>query len=248
MNPKNAFTIYPAIDLRGGQVVRLVQGDPHRQTVYSAYPDEVAWRWVLAGAEWLHVVDLDAALGVPSAENLAALGQILAVTRQLQPVVRVQFGGGLRSLPAIAAALRLGVSRVVLGTAAVEDPRLLAKAVAVFGPGRVGVALDGRAGQVQVRGWTRAGGVTAVALGTQLRRAGLRTALYTDIQRDGAGQGVNVAETRRLADGSGLEVIASGGVASLGDVRQARQAGLSGVIIGRALYEGQVRLSEALQC
>ncbi len=237
-----AFTVYPAIDLRGGKVVRLQEGDPRRQTVYSDDPAEVAARWLAAGATWLHVVDLDAAFGEDAGPNRRALQAIL------QHGGRVQFGGGLRTAQAVAELLDLGVSRVVLGTAAVDDPDLVARALARFGPDAVAVAIDARDGRVRTRGWQAGSGLDAVALACRLAALGLRTAVHTDIARDGLGAGVNVAASRALAEASGLAVIASGGVASLADVIAARAAGLSGVIIGRALYEGQVDLKEALRC
>lgn len=238
----SVFIVYPAIDLRGGKVVRLQAGDLHRQTAYSDDPVEVAARWRAAGAEWLHVVDLDAAFGEDAAANRRALAAIVRLGG------RVQFGGGVRTLDDMAGLLDLGVSRVVLGTAAVENPDLVAGAVARFGPGAVAVAIDARDGRVRTRGWQAESGLDAVALACRLAALGLRTAIHTDIARDGLGTGVNVAASRALAGASGLDVIASGGVASLADVRAVRDAGLSGVIIGRALYEGHVDLREALRC
>lgn len=238
----SAFIVYPAIDLRDGRVVRLQEGNPHRQTAYGDDPAEVAARWRAAGAAWLHVVDLDAAFGEEAGANRRALAAILRLGG------RVQFGGGVRTADAVAGLLDLGVSRVVLGTAAVENPDLVAVALARFGPEAVAVAIDARDGRVRTRGWQAESGLDAVAFARRLADLGLRTAIYTDIARDGLGTGVNVAASRALAEASGLEVIASGGVASLADVRAVRDAGLSGVIIGRALYEGQVDLREALRC
>lgn len=236
------FTVYPAIDLRRGKVVRLQEGDPHRQTAYSDAPAEVAARWRAAGATWLHVVDLDAAFGEDVAANRRALAAILRTGG------RVQFGGGVRTLDDMAGLLDLGVSRVVLGTAAVENPDLVAGALARFGPEAVAVAIDARDGRVRTRGWQAESGLDAMVFACRLAALGLRTAIHTDIARDGLGTGVNVAAGRALAEASGLDVIASGGVASLADVRAVRDAGLSGVIIGRALYEGQIDLREALRC
>lgn len=236
------FTVYPAIDLRGGKVVRLQGGDPNRQTAYSDDPREVALRWRSAGADWLHVVDLDAAFGAENAANRRALDAILRLGGQ------VQFGGGVRTLEEMAALFDLGVTRVVLGTAAVEHPALVAQALARFGPGAVAVGIDACGGRVRTRGWQADSGLDAVEFACRLAALGLRTVIHTDIARDGLGTGVNVAASRELAAASGLDVIASGGVAALADVRAARAAGLRGVIIGRALYEGQVDLREALRC
>jgi phosphoribosylformimino-5-aminoimidazole carboxamide ribotide isomerase len=234
------FTVFPAIDLRAGQVVRLAQGDPARQTVYGADPRLVAERWQAAGAEWVHVVNLDGAFGEASPANTAALAAILAIG------LRVQFGGGLRDRASLSRALEAGVARAVLGTAAVEDPALVDWALGVFGSERVAVGIDAREGQVQVRGWQGATALGAEALGRRLRQQGVTWCVHTDVARDGVGTGVNVAASQELARATGLSVIASGGVAGPGDVRAVRAAGLAGVIIGRALYEGRVELADVL--
>jgi phosphoribosylformimino-5-aminoimidazole carboxamide ribotide isomerase len=239
------FTIFPAIDLRGGKVVRLKQGDPTRQTTYADDPAAVARRWLDAGARWLHVVNLDGAFGERSTANQRALGAILSeVAEQAQ----VQLGGGLRTLAAVENALALGVRRVVLGTVAVENPSLVEQALKRFGPQRIVAGIDARQGRVRIRGWGDDSGVDTLTLGSRLFRQGVRTVVFTDIVRDGVGSGVTVQATRNLADSTGLAVIASGGVATLEDIQRVRQAGLAGVIIGRALYEGQIDLEEALQC
>jgi phosphoribosylformimino-5-aminoimidazole carboxamide ribotide isomerase len=237
------LTIYPAIDLREGTVVRLAQGDPGRQTVYDADPIAVARRWIDAGATWLHIVNLDGALGLKDGRNQRALRVIQQAAAER---ACIQFGGGLRTLADIECALSLGLDRVVLGTVAAERQELVAAALARHGPGRIAVSIDARAGQVRVRGWTRGAGITPLALAQGLIKAGLRIIVYTDIARDGVGTGVNVVAAHELAQATGLEVIASGGVASLEDIRGARDAGLAGVIVGRALYERQVDLLQAL--
>lgn len=240
----SAFTVYPAIDLRGGQVVRLKEGDPARQTAYSTDPAGTARRWLSTGAPWLHVVNLDGAFGERDASNQGALKAILGVSGDFG--AQVQFGGGLRSLESVQSALELGVNRAILGTLAVEQPEVLKDALDRFSPERIAVGIDARDGLVQVRGWREGSGVPASELALQLRTLGLRTVIFTDIRRDGTGRGLNLSATRSLADASELEVIASGGVHTLDDVAAARQAGLAGVIIGRALYEGTVDLREAL--
>lgn len=240
------FIVYPAIDLRGGQVVRLVQGDPARQTAYGNDPGSMALRWLEAGAKWLHVVNLDGAFGEPDQQNRSALRRILEVSAQAG--AQVQFGGGLRSLADIEGAFLLGVNRVILGTVAVEAPELAAEALQRYGSQRVGLGLDARQGKVQVRGWQAGSALDALTLGKQLFDLGFRLAVYTDVDRDGAGSGVDASGARLLAQHTGLDVIASGGVATLEDVRLARQAGLKGVIIGRALYDGRVSLQEAFTC
>lgn len=234
--------VYPAIDLRGGRVVRLAQGDPARQTTYSSDPAEVAARWCAAGAAWLHVVNLDGAFGETDTINGQALKVILQTAKERR--VKVQFGGGVRTMADAGRILQMGVERVVLGTAVVENPDMAAQAVAEFGAERIGAGLDVRDGKVRVRGWTQGSQVTAVELGTALYGVGIRTAVFTNIARDGVGQGVDVTAARELADATGLNVIASGGVASQEDIDAVRAAGLAGVIVGRALYEGQVLLEQ----
>lgn len=236
-----SFTIYPAIDLRGGKVVRLKEGDPARMTSYSDQPVEVATRWLSMGAEWLHIVNLDGAFGEIGDANRAALVSILKTG------ARVQFGGGLRSLDAIDDALSLGVTRVVLGTIAVEHRDVVAHAMHKFGAERIAVGIDARDGLVSVRGWKDDSNIAATDLALQMRTLGLRTIIFTDIRRDGLGSGLNIRSTRELAEVSGLDVIASGGVHTMADVIAARDAELSGVIVGRALYEGTIDLNEALR-
>jgi len=235
------FTIYPAIDLRGGKVVRLKEGDPAQMTSYSNDPTEMARRWLDAGSSWLHVVNLDGAFGESDDANRVALQSILKLG-----VPKVQFGGGIRSLNAIDQAIGLGVKRVVLGTIAIESPDVVADALKRFGVERIAVGIDAREGLVRVRGWKNNSGISAIDLALQMRTLGLRTLIFTDISRDGLGSGLNIAATRELAEASGLNVIASGGVHTLDDVIATRDAALSGVIIGRALYEGTIDLKEAL--
>jgi phosphoribosylformimino-5-aminoimidazole carboxamide ribotide isomerase len=219
-----------------------MQGDPDLETDYASEPLDVARRWRRAGADWVHVVNLDGAFGERSTGNLAALERILRGKTGLQ----VQFGGGLRDLASVWRAVDLGVSRVVLGTAAVETPALVDAVLEIFGPERIAVGIDARGGEVQTHGWQEASSVTAVELGRQWAAKGIRWIIFTDVGRDGMGTGVNLDATIELAQTSGLNVIAAGGVASLDDVRRTYEAGLSGVIIGRALYEGQVALEDAL--
>jgi phosphoribosylformimino-5-aminoimidazole carboxamide ribotide isomerase len=244
----SSFTIYPAIDLRRGQVVRLVQGDPSRQTIYADEPGAIARRWIEAGAAWLHVVNLDGAFGDSDRENQAALTAILAEATRLSPPGKVQLGGGLRSLADLERAFILGVDRAILGTAAVEDPSFVEQALRQFGAGRLALAIDVHHRQLRVRGWQAGSRIDPTALGVWFARLGGRTAIYTDVSRDGLGRGVNVSAARKLSEASRLEVIASGGVSSQEDVQRVRQAGLQGIIVGRALYQGQVDLRELLSC
>ncbi len=233
------FTIYPAIDLREGRVVRLAQGDPDRETAYDIQPLAVARRWQAAGAVWLHVVNLDGAFGEGGRKNVTALARILTTG------LKVQFGGGVRDLETVRRVLDMGVARVVLGTVAVENPAVVEQALADFGPERLAVGIDARDGYVRTRGWREAAPLTALELAQQWATLGGRWLIFTDIARDGMGSGVNVEATAALAQATGLHVIASGGVATLEDVRRVKAAGLHGVIIGRALYEGHIDLEAA---
>jgi len=240
-----SFTIYPAIDLRAGRVVRLKEGDPARMTAYSDDPAEMARRWLSDGASWLHVVNLDGAFGERDTANQQALLSILKVTNEFD--TQVQFGGGLRSLDSIARALELGVRRIVPGTIAVEQPAVVAEALTRFSAERIAVGIDARDGLVRVRGWQSDSGISALDLALQMRTLGLRTVIFTDVSRDGLGRGLNIDATRELADVSGLDVIASGGVHTLENVIAARDAELSGVVVGRAIYEGTLDLKIALR-
>ena len=230
------FIIFPAIDLRQGQVVRLKEGDPLRQTNYSTQPGEMASRWLADGASWLHVVNLDGAFGEAGQTNQAALLQIIQSARQAG--ARVQFGGGLRTLQAVNSALESGVERAILGTLAVEDPRVFQTILDKWGAERIGVSLDARDGIVQLRGWQQTSQTRAHDAAIRLQQMGLKWLVFTDIARDGLQTGFNLQATCDLAAESGLSVIASGGVSGPEDAFSARQAGLAGMIIGRALYEG----------
>ena len=236
-----SFVVYPAIDLRQGKVVRLREGDPAQLTAYSDDPVKTARHWLEAGASWLHVVNLDGAFGEGDSANRMALESILKLGTQ------VQFGGGMRSLEAIENALDLGVTRVVLGTVAIENPELVMDALARFGPEQIAVGIDARDGLVQVRGWKNGTATPATDLALRMRTLGLTTAIFTDVSRDGMGRGLNIDSTRKLAEVSGLNVIASGGVHTIADVIAAKEAGLAGCIIGRALYEGTIDLKKSLQ-
>jgi phosphoribosylformimino-5-aminoimidazole carboxamide ribotide isomerase len=233
--------LYPAIDIRHGRVVRLSQGEATRQTVYGDDPVAVADHFAEQGAEWIHVVDLDRAFG--DGENLALVRRLVARAGWR---VKVQLGGGLRSPEQIRAGLEQGVTRVVVGTAAALDPALVPAVLAAEGAERIAVGIDARDGQVAIRGWTEAANLTAEALARRVTGDGVRTLIYTDVARDGMLAGPDLEGARRLQQGR-ASVIVSGGVAGVADVRAAREAGLSGVIVGRALYEGRLGLVEALE-
>jgi len=234
-----SFTIFPAIDLRHGQVVRLREGDPQQETHYSSNPAQIAEYWLSAGATWLHVVNLEGAFGQPDSENQLALQLIIQVALRHQ--ARIQFGGGLRTLKDVELALEEGVNRVILGTLAVEQPEQVAQAIQQFGADRVAVGLDARDGFIRTRGWQQSTMIPAIQLAQSFSTAGLRWLVFTDIARDGMQTGLNLVATVELAQATGLYVIASGGMSSLDDIDNARRAGLAGIIVGRALYEGSVR-------
>lgn len=238
------FTVFPAIDLRRGQVVRLQQGDPARQKIYDSDPASTARRWLQMGASWLHVVNLDGAFGEKDKANRLALERILSTAWQYG--AQVQFGGGLRTLSDLETILEMGVARVVIGTVAIESPEIMNAALQRFGADRVAAGIDAREGRVRVRGWISETGVIALDLAARLRKDGLSWLVFTDIARDGVGSGVNLTATLGIAGVSGLHVIASGGVNGIDDIRRCREAGLAGVIIGRALYEGKIDLKTAL--
>lgn len=234
--------LYPAIDLRRGQVVRLSQGDDARTTVYGTDPVAQAEAFAEAGAQWLHVVDLDRAFG--DGDSTAA---VRAITARVGGRLQVQTGGGIRSVEAARAALEAGAARVVVGTAAVTDPALVPALLAAHGAGAVAVGIDAKDGHVAVKGWTETSALTTQALGARVRREGVRTVVYTDIGRDGMLVGPDIAGAVALA-GEGLDVIASGGVGTLEHLRAVAAAGLAGVIVGRALYERAFTLDDALAC
>jgi phosphoribosylformimino-5-aminoimidazole carboxamide ribotide isomerase len=231
--------IYPAIDLRGGQVVRLKEGDPARQTVFSGDPAAIARQWIDQGAQWIHMVNLDGALAAANGNSA-----ILETVARLG--VRVQFGGGLRGLDDIAEALARGAARVVLGTVAVREPAVVGEAVRRWGAERVCVALDARDGKIATHGWQQTADMTPAALGLEMAKLGVRHALFTDVRRDGSLEGSNIAATTALARETGLAVIASGGVQHIEEIHALRAGGAAGVIIGMALYRGELTLAAAL--
>jgi phosphoribosylformimino-5-aminoimidazole carboxamide ribotide isomerase len=232
--------LFPAIDIRHGRVVRLSQGEATRQTVYGDDPVAVAEGFAALGARWIHVVDLDRAFG--DGDNTAVVRRIAA---RVGGRVRVQLGGGLRSVELVRAALEQGVSRAVIGTAAALDPAVVPAAIGLVGPERIAVGIDARDGLVAIRGWTERSALSAEALARRVVADGVRTLVYTDVARDGMLTGPDLEGARRL-QALGAGVIASGGVAGVEDIVAAREAGLAGVVVGRALYEGRVELSAAL--
>jgi phosphoribosylformimino-5-aminoimidazole carboxamide ribotide isomerase len=237
----SGFTIYPAIDLKGGQVVRLAEGDMARATVYADDPAAQARRFHDDGATALHVVDLDGAFA-GAGVNSAAVEAIVAAFPG-----RVQVGGGIRSRADIDRWLALGVARVVMGTAALDDPDLV-RAAAKAAPERIVVAVDAKGGMVATRGWASVSTVAVADLARRFEDAGVAAVLFTDVGRDGLLKGVNVAATAALAAACALPVIASGGVAGPDDITALRRhANIEGVIVGRAIYDGRLTLPDALR-
>jgi phosphoribosylformimino-5-aminoimidazole carboxamide ribotide isomerase len=241
------FDVYPAIDLRAGRVVRLLRGDYDRQTVYGNDPAAQADAFAAAGARWLHVVDLDAARDGWAA-NLDAVRAVAA--RAAGAGVAVQSGGGVRDVGAASALWEAGVTRVVVGTAAVERPDLVRELSAI---GAVAVGVDVRGDEVAVKGWTVSGGVTSVDTVRRFEDAGVAAVVVTQIGVDGTLAGPDLALYERLLDATALDVVASGGVGTLDDVRSLAalrrgDRGLAGVVVGRALYDGAFTLQEAMAC
>lgn len=232
--------IYPAIDLRGGKVVRLKEGRLDQQTTFSDDPLSVGKAWLDSGAQWLHIVNLDGAFAQAN-DNLAVMEKIAKFGGL------IQFGGGLRSLADIDRALSAGATRIVLGTIAIQNPDLVYQALAQYSAEAICVGLDSRDGKVTTHGWQHVTDVTATALGQRMAAAGLRHALYTDVARDGGLTGSNVEGTIALGRETGLQVIASGGVSTLDEIKTLAQSGVvAGAIIGMALYTGALNLPDAL--
>ena len=236
----SGFTVFPAIDLRDGIVVRLAQGNPERQTSYGDSPRRWAERWKSEGATWLHVINLSGAFDQDSRLNLQALKTILTVG------LRVEFGGGIRDQESLRIPLEMGVERVFLGTAAIRTPALVDWALAAYGPARIAGDIGARDGKVTVQGWQETTALSVLEVGQRFHAQGLEWCVLTDVNRDGVSTGVDVAGAVELQNTTGLKVVASGGVSSLEDVRRVREAGLAGVIIGRALYDEKLSLRAAL--
>lgn len=235
--------IFPAIDLKGGQVVRLAEGDMDRATVYGDNPAHQATLFQHAGAQWLHMVDLDGAFAGESVNGDAVAGVLAAFKG------KVQLGGGIRTRESIDRWLDLGVERVVIGTAALKNPELV-RAAAKDHPGRIVVAVDARDGMVATDGWADVSDVSVADLARRFEDAGVASLLFTDVGRDGLLKGCNVEATVALAREVAIPVIASGGVTDIRDIELLRPHvtdGIEGVISGRALYDGRLSLAEALQ-
>jgi phosphoribosylformimino-5-aminoimidazole carboxamide ribotide isomerase len=234
--------LFPAIDLKEGRCVRLVQGDMDRATIFNDDPADQAARFAVQGFQWLHIVDLDGAFaGRPM--NASAVDAILA-----RVTIPVQLGGGIRDMKTVEGWLAKGVARVIIGTAAVRDPDFVREAARLH-PGRIAVGIDAKDGRVAVEGWAQSSTLTADELGRRFEDAGVAAIIYTDIARDGILTGLNIPMTLALARAVRIPVIASGGLASMADVERLLEpdcAGLAGAITGRALYDGRIDPVEAL--
>ncbi|TAE79832.1 MAG: 1-(5-phosphoribosyl)-5-[(5-phosphoribosylamino)methylideneamino]imidazole-4-carboxamide isomerase [Alphaproteobacteria bacterium] len=235
--------IYPAIDLKSGQCVRLFKGDMDKATVFSQHPADQAHSFQEAGFAWLHLVDLDGACAGKSM-NTESIEAILA-----KITIPVQLGGGIRELAHIEHWLSRGISRVILGTVAAKNPELVKQACRIY-PNKIAVGIDARCGMVAVEGWVDDSELEAIELAKRFEDAGVEAIIYTDIERDGAMQGANIEETAMLARSISTPVILSGGVTNMQDVQMIKRYeadGIAGMIIGRALYEGTIPYQEALR-
>jgi phosphoribosylformimino-5-aminoimidazole carboxamide ribotide isomerase len=231
--------VYPAIDIRGGRCVRLVEGDFARETAFDADPVDAANRWTAAGATWIHVVDLDGAVSGATA-NRDAIARIVSAID-----VPIQLGGGIRTAADVEHTFALGVQRAILGTSAIREPEAVVALIERWGD-RIAVGLDARNGLLAAAGWLEQTDVSALERAQLLLDAGLRHLIYTDIHRDGTLQGPNLGALSAMTAIGGTAVIASGGIGSIDDIDAVRETGAGGVIVGRALYDGRVDLAEAI--
>jgi len=232
--------IYPAIDIKDGKCVRLVQGRFDDETIYSDDPVEVALKWERFGAQFLHVVDLDGArTGEP--RNAKVISEIAA-----RVSVPVQMGGGIRSVDKVEAVLNSGIKRVILGTSAIKDPELVRIVLKEYGDS-IAIGIDARDGMVAIEGWEKTSDFTAVEFARKMQSLGAKTIIYTDISRDGMLSGPNLKAMEEMAGAVDIDVIASGGVGRIEDISNLKNTGVSGVIIGKALYTGNVDLKQALE-
>ena len=234
--------LYPAIDLMGGEVVRLQQGRADQKTVYSNDPAAFAKRWETEGGDWLHIVDLDAAF-TGEQRNLSSVKAIVEAVD-----IPCELGGGMRSVKAIEAALKVGVSRVVIGTKACENPDWIFDLISLFGSSQIAIGIDAKDGEVSLRGWTSGSGIKATVLAKQMIDLGVKTIIYTDIATDGMLTGPNFTALQEMLVAAPCDLIASGGVGTADDVRRLREIpGIHGAIIGKALYDGAFTLSDVAE-
>lgn len=232
--------LFPAIDIKNGQCVRLRQGSFRDVLVYSDVPLKAAKQWEANGASFLHIVDLDGAL-LGHSVNDDVIREIVG-----QVKIPVQVGGGIRTIKDIENKLSLGISRVIIGTRAARDPGFMREAVSTFGPERIIAGIDAKDGVVAVEGWEKLSNYNAVSLALEMKKAGVRTIVYTDISKDGMLQGPNLVHTREMVLDTGLDIIASGGISSLKDLEMLQEINVYGAIIGKALYEDRIEFKKAV--
>lgn len=232
--------LYPAIDIKNGQCVRLCQGVFSDVNVYAEKPYTVAKEFEAAGASFLHIVDLDGAL-LGHTANAAAISEIVANVS-----IRTEIGGGIRTLEDIEQKLKLGLNRVIIGTRAVKEPQFIKEAVERFGAERIVIGIDAKDGMVAVEGWEKVSDQRAVSFALEMKKLGATTVIYTDIARDGMLSGPNFECTKEMICKTGMEIIASGGVSSMEDLVRLEEIGAAGAIIGKAIYEKKVNLAEAV--
>ena len=236
-----SFTIYPAIDIKDSAAVRLKQGDMKKSVIYNADPIKAAVEFQKAGAQWLHIVDLNGAFSGQSAN----LDVIKAISQAVS--IPIQLGGGIRTMGSIKTMIeQVGIQRVILGTAAVKNPSIVTEAVQKYGE-KIAVGIDAKKGFAAVNGWAESSTIASVALAEKMKNAGVGTIIYTDISKDGMMEGPNIKETKQISQIGGIDVILSGGISCTQDIINAKNAGFAGVITGRAIYEGAVDLKEVLK-
>ena len=233
--------LYPAIDIKNGQCVRLQQGLFDATTVYSNAPFEVAKQFEEVGAKFLHIVDLDGALKGMGA-NDDALAEIIKNVN-----IPLEIGGGIRTMQDIEHRLNMGVTRVILGTKAVESPDFIKEAIATFGADKIVIGIDAKDGMVAIKGWETISNIDAVTLALSMKDLGVKTIIYTDISKDGMLCGPNFVQTAKMVEATGLDIIASGGVSSMQDLEQLEKIGVEGAILGKAIYEKRVDLKVATE-
>lgn len=232
--------LFPAIDIKNGQCVRLRQGSFQDMLVYSEMPLKIAKQWEAAGASFIHIVDLDGALLGHSVNDEV----ISAIVKEVK--IPVQVGGGIRTIKDIESKLSLGVERVIIGTKAVKDPAFIKEAINTFGSDKIVIGIDAKDGMVAIEGWETISSYHATALATEMKRIGVKTIVYTDISKDGMLQGPNITHTREMVDITGLNIIASGGISSLKDLEMLSEINVYGAIMGKALYENRIDLKSAI--
>jgi len=232
--------LFPAIDIKNGQCVRLKQGSFQDILVYSESPLKIAKQWEASGASFIHIVDLDGAL-VGHSVNDEVIKSIVAEVK-----IPIQVGGGIRTIKDIENKLELGIERVIIGTKAVKDPAFIKDAVTTFGSKSIVIGIDAKDGMVAIEGWEKVSNYQAVTLAMEMKKYGVKTIVYTDISKDGMLQGPNISHTKEMVEATGLNIIASGGVSSLKDLEMLEEIKVYGAIVGKALYENRIDLKKAV--